>query len=372
MIDFELGDELELVQETARGFADDHLRRQLRDHEAARAVSADASAAFDEIGLAGLEVPESLGGSGLGALARIVVMEELGAADPGAALALDRLGPALYALAELGGSDALERFGRPVLDAPGARAALVWTGEGTRTRIVAAGDALDGVVPWVASERVDLAVLLDEAGCTVVEAGMRVEPLRGAGLRAAGAGELHLEHAPVAARFDGIPGAELALARARVYVAALILGVMRESAEFSRHYALERVAFGKPIAHHQALAFLITDMATSVDSARVLLQEAAWRLDDALPSGLASPAEVAEAAATAFSEAVEQAMSVTPNGVQILGGHGFMQDYPVEKMMREARALSLLLGGVDLAREHAGRHLAGLSGNVSLSLEALG
>jgi alkylation response protein AidB-like acyl-CoA dehydrogenase len=133
-------------------------------------------------------------------------------------------------------------------------------------------------------------------------------------------------------------------------VAGLLLGTMRAASDFARAYAKQRVAFGRPIAHHQALAFLLVDMHAAVEGSRVLLHEAAWRLDRG--------AEAGEACASAFLEAAEQAMFVTPNGVQVLGGHGFMQDYPVEKWMREARALSLLAGGPDAAREDAGRSLA--------------
>ena len=132
MIDFDLGDELELLRSTAQQFAADHLRPALRDHESARQISQPAHAAFAEIGFAALECPESLGGSALGSLARCLMMEELAAADPGAALALDRLGAALYPIAEMGGDEALERFARPVLDTPDTRAALVWCGEGAR------------------------------------------------------------------------------------------------------------------------------------------------------------------------------------------------------------------------------------------------
>jgi alkylation response protein AidB-like acyl-CoA dehydrogenase len=103
-------------------------------------------------------------------------------------------------------------------------------------------------------------------------------------------------------------------------------------------------------------------MASAVDGARLLTWDAAWRLDRGDPA--------VEPCATAFAEAAEQAMFVTPNGVQILGGHGFMQDYPVEKYMREARALGLLVGGVDRAREDAGRALVATEGRVALALEA--
>jgi alkylation response protein AidB-like acyl-CoA dehydrogenase len=361
MIDFEIGDELELVRQTARGFADDHLRSQLREHESARAPSAAAREAFAEIGFATLEWPEGEPAAELGALARCLVVEELAAADPGAALALDPLGPALYPLAEFGGREAVESFAAPLLGEAGRRAVLVWNGAGARGSLERRADTLGGVVPWVPADRVDLVVVLDEEGAAVIEQGIELEPRRGSGLGAAGASELTLHAAPLAAEWRDPAAAGRALARARLYVAGLLVGVMRESADYSRLYALDRVAFGKPIAHHQALAFLIADMAIALESARVLAWQAAWRLDAGL--------DAEEACATAFLEAAEAALFVTPNGVQILGGHGFMQDHPVEKFMREARTLGLLFGGVDAAREDAE---ADLQGPGDASLLALG
>jgi alkylation response protein AidB-like acyl-CoA dehydrogenase len=130
-----------------------------------------------------------------------------------------------------------------------------------------------------------------------------------------------------------------------VQLAALIVGQMHAAAEYARLYALDRVAFGKPIAHHQALSFLIVDMHSAVDATRQLLHEAAWRLDAGQPAS--------EAAASAFIEAAENAVFIGANAVQILGGPGFMRDYPVEKHLRELRALGLLLGGADAARDDA-------------------
>ena len=91
-----------------------------------------------------------------------------------------------------------------------------------------------------------------------------------------------------------------------------------------------------------------------------LLHEAAWQLDEG------HPAE--SLAAAALAEAIEASTFVGPNALQIFGGHGFMQDYPVEKHMREARALGLLLGGFDAAREDAGEHLCAAGAPVTLSL----
>jgi len=356
MFDFALDEELALIAKSAADFAAAELAPHLREAEAARAVAGAVAKRFAETGLAGLELAEAHGGAGQGALARALVNEELGAADPGAALALDPLGPALYALREVGGEEAVRTHAAPLLGAPGARAVLVFEAD------AALGEAdgrVLGTVPWVPSDRVDLLVLLGAERVWVLRDGIERTPLRGAGLRAAGASELRLAGARMIAGWRDAKGAARALARARLYVASLLLGVLREAAEFSRRYALERVAFGRPIAHHQALAFLIADMRSAVDGARLLVHEAAWHADRGLP--------FETLAAAAFAEAIEASTFVGPNGIQILGGHGFMQDYPVEKYAREARALGLLLGGVDLAREEAGRALAASRPPVALS-----
>lgn len=355
MFDFERGDELELIVETARTFATEELQPRLRDHERERAIAPEVRRAYTEMGLAGLELAESEGGAGLGAVARVLVNEELAAGDPGAALALDPLGPALYPLLEVGGAEAVRRFALPLLGIPGARALFVIEEE-AELRV---DGALSGSVPWVPADRVDLLVVQREDEVLVVREGIACSPLRGSGLRAAGACELRLEAAPIAARLRDAEGVRRARARARLYVASLLVGVLRHAAEFSRAYALEREAFGRPIAHHQGLAFLITDMRTAVDAARMLVLEAAWRVDRGL--------DCAPAAAAAFAEAIDASVLVGPNGVQILGGHGFMQDYPVEKAMREARTLGLALGGGDAAREEAGRALVASGTPVALS-----
>jgi alkylation response protein AidB-like acyl-CoA dehydrogenase len=360
MLDFGLPEELELLRDTARELARASLRDAEREAETARAPSETARSAFRAIGLAGLELPESLGGAGLGALARALVSEELAAADPGAALALDPLGAALHPLAELGGERALRELALPLLER-GGRAALAVDLAGA-LRIE--GGRAEGTLPWLPAEGFELLVVLGRAGACAIREGFECEALRGAGLRAAGAVAVRLAGAPLAASWQDAAGAARALARVRLHAAGLLLGAMRASADFAREYAKQRVAFGRPIAHHQALAFLLVDMFAAVEGTRVLVHEAAWRLD--------AGEEAGEACAGAFLEAAEQAMFVTPNGVQVLGGHGFMQDYPVEKWMREARALSLLAGGLDAAREDAGQALAAAGPPVALTLAEVG
>jgi alkylation response protein AidB-like acyl-CoA dehydrogenase len=358
VFDFELGDELELVVRTARSFAQEQLAPKIRSAEAARALDAETHAAYASIGLAALELPGA-DGAGLGTLARVLVNEALGAGDPGAALALDRLGPALYPLLELGSEQALNAWALPLLERDGSRAVLAAPGDG---RLEVTGDTLTGELAWVPASRVDLLVVLQQDCALVVTEGIACDPVKGSGLRAAGGCRVALEGAKIAARFHGEAAAQRALARARLYVASLLVGVLRQAAEYSRNYALERVAFGKPIAHHQALAFLITDMHTAVEGARLLVHDAAFRVERGLPCAAES--------ASAFVEAVEASRLIGPAAVQILGGHGFMQDHPVEKYMREARALGLLVGGIDTARELAGTHLC--AGALPVELSALG
>ena len=354
MFDLDPGDELSLVVETARKFADAELRPQLRDAEAQRALAAGVHQAYASIGLTGLELPEALGGTALGPIARVLVNEELAAADPGAALALDSFGLAIYPLIEAGEESLLATL------AGDANARCAFVSEQDANLHLHSG-TMTGSAPWVPAEQVERVVVLCEQQALYIESGFEARPLRGAGLRAAGGCELHFEHAPIAARFGDAESCARARARARCYVGALLLGVMRHACDFSREYARERQAFGRPIAHHQALAFLITDMQMALDGARLLVHEAAWRLERGYPAN-------AEAAA-AYAQCIEASRLIGPNGVQILGGHGFMADYPMEKAMREARALGLMLGGMDAAVEEAGQALC--AGEPPIELGAL-
>ncbi len=356
MFDADPGEELALVVETARKFALEALQPHLREAEAARGVEGSVHEDYHAIGLAGLELPEAHGGAGLSSVARALVNEELGAADAGAALALDPLGPALHPALEMGlALEPLAAHGAR----PGSRVVLATDLDG---QVSVGGDRVTAELPYVPADRADAVVVLAGDTCACVIEGIAIEPLRGAGLRAAGGGRLRADGPAVATVCDPA-GAARARARIRLYVASLLLGVLRATCAFSRDYAQQREAFGRPIAHHQALAFLITDMKMAVDGARLLVHEAAWRLEAGLPAEAA--------AASALAQCVEASRTVGPDGVQILGGHGFMADYPVEKHMREARALGLLFGGFDAAVEEAGRRVCGNDAPLGLVESAL-
>ncbi|HEY2710541.1 MAG TPA: acyl-CoA dehydrogenase family protein [Caulobacteraceae bacterium] len=343
-MDFGISDDDQMILDSLTAFGAEQLRPNLRAFEVGRAVSPGIAASFGEMGFERLELPESLGGAGLGMLSRVLANIALAKADAGSAIALDRLGPALYALAAFGGVAAAAAYAGPLLETPGARAALVI--EDT-DRGLKAGDSINGLVAWAPSDRADLVVGLGPANCWVLDGPGKAQPVRGAALHAAGASKVTLD-GKVAAAWTGAEAGAAALARVRLYVAALMIGVMEDATEFSRDYAQNRVAFGQPIAHHQGLAFLIVDLFTAVASARLLVEDAARRIDRG--------DDAVQAAASAFVECIEASRFVGPNGVQILGGHGFMRDYPVEKAMRDVRALGLLAGGVHRAQDEAAAH----------------
>lgn len=357
MFTLEPSEDLALVADTARKLAESELIPQLREAESARSVSPVLKSTWQQVGLSALELPESSDGAGLGCVARVLVNEELAAADAGAAVALDPFGPAMTTLLEVGHEEAVAQLVSTVEHGVGR---TLFVSE-LDAQIEIASDRIEIDAPWVMAEAAAAVVVLTGDDAVLITENLEFESVRGAGLRAAGAARLTVRGAPIAGRWSNPKGARRALARARLYYASLLLGVMRASCDFSADYAQQREAFGKPIAHHQALAFLITEMRMSLDAARLVVHEAAWRVDSNLPCAIE--------AASAWAECIEAARSIGPNGVQILGGHGFMQDYPVEKHMREARALGLLCGGFDAAIEEAGRMLVENATPLALGID---
>lgn len=353
-------EDLELIADTAKRFGQEILAPKMREAEAQRCIDDETRSAFQEIGLGSLEWPEDADGAGLGCVARVLVNEELGAADAGAAIALDEFGPALYPILEMEGDiHSLTRpdSSRAADGGANARTLLVTNLDGN---VQFEKDRVSGLIPWVPANEADSIVVLAGDRAAILRSGFSFDPIRGAGLRAAGASELRIVDAEAQSLLVDKAGAGRVRARARLYVASLMLGVMRAACDFSRDYAVERKAFGKPIGHHQALAFLMTDMQMALDGARLLVHDAAWRVDRGLPCE--------STAASAYAECIDASRLIGPNGVQILGGHGFMADYPVEKHMREGRALGLLFGGFDAAVEEAGRLVCASDAPVEIGI----
>lgn len=129
----------------------------------------------------------------------------------------------------------------------------------------------------------------------------------------------------------------LILDTARLAMAAVGLGISRAAFEYARDYAKEREAFGVKIAQKQAIAFMLAEMATEIEAIRLLTWEAAWMLDN-------QKEEASKSAYLALTGAIDMAMMVTDRAVQILGGHGYIREYPVEMWMRNGRGIATLTG----------------------------
>ncbi|HEX6800206.1 MAG TPA: acyl-CoA dehydrogenase family protein [Ktedonobacterales bacterium] len=171
------------------------------------------------------------------------------------------------------------------------------------------------------------------------------------GIRGSQNGELLLDDCAVpaanrlGAEGDGYRLALAAFDRARVGIGAQAVGVARGAFEYAVQYARQRVQFGKPIAEHEGVQFLIADLATRIDAARLLVHRAATLLDADAPA-----AEVTRATAMAKLFASDAAMRVTTEAVQLLGGYGYTREYPVERMMRDAKITQIYEGTTQMQR----------------------
>jgi alkylation response protein AidB-like acyl-CoA dehydrogenase len=122
----------------------------------------------------------------------------------------------------------------------------------------------------------------------------------------------------------------------RVALSAMAVGVARAAFEYSKDYAKERVAFGEPIASRQAIAFMLAEMAIEVDAARLMNWEAAWRLD--------RKEEATKESSLAKAYADDMVLMVTDRAVQVLGGHGYIREHPVELWLRNGRGFATFDG----------------------------
>ncbi len=151
---------------------------------------------------------------------------------------------------------------------------------------------------------------------------------------------------------EGFKIAMKVLDKSRPGIAAQALGIAAGALEYATNYAKERVAFGKPIGQHQGVGFMLADMKTEVEAARLLLYEAARRCDAGSP-------DVTQWAAMAKLKCGDVAMSVTTDAVQVLGGFGYSSEYPVERMMRDAKITQIYEGTQQIQRLVISRSLVG-------------
>ncbi len=355
-------DEQALMVDTARRFAAEVLRPAAEAADEACEPPEHVLAQAHELGLASFPIPESLGGPG-GArspVATALVAEALAHGDMGLALAVlsplavahalieegtdeqqqtflprlaeDRFVPAAFALHEPGALfDPRELRTRAVPQRNGfeltGEKSLVALGCSARLYVVAA--EVPGAGPRL---------FLVERGAK----GLAAEPEPTMGLRSAGLARLRFDAVPLAR--EALLGGEgpfdygAAVAASRVGVAALGVGAAQAVLDHVVPYCNDRHAFGEPISHKQAVAFMVADMAIELEGMRLLVLLAASRLERG--------ADVRREAARARIQVAEKGMTIGTDGVQLLGGHGFVKDHPVERFYRHLRAAGILEGAL--------------------------
>jgi alkylation response protein AidB-like acyl-CoA dehydrogenase len=369
VISFGPSEEQEVAREAMREFAASAMRPLARASDEAGAVPEDFLEQAWQLGLTSTQIPEAFGGGGeaRSPVTNALVLEELAHGDAG--LALAALAPSLFAMPVVEfGSEAQKRELLPLFCGDryhAASLALVEPGPcfdpvGLRTVAERKGDGwvLSGAKCFVpmadrASHFLVLARAGDGAGLDAVQAfvvprdaaGLRVsEPEKKLGLKALPTGSLALERVelPDAAKLGGHAGcdARRLLDLSRSALGAVLVGVSRAVLEYAIPYAKEREAFDEAIAKKQAIAFTLADMRIEVDAMRWLVWKAASRLEHG--------ADATREAHLARAYCARQAMKIADDGVQVLGGHGFIREHPVELWYRNVRTLGVLEGAVTL------------------------
>jgi acyl-CoA dehydrogenase len=369
-VSFALTDEQRALRELAHDFAAREIRPKAAEYDEHQTHPADVVAKAHEVGLMNPHIPEELGGAGLGGLEGALIGEELcwGCSGIGTTIVANILG-ALPVL--LAGTDEQKReWLAPLLEEPILCSfALTEPGAGSdvsgiQTTAVRQGNdyVLNGSKMFItnAGQAGWLTVFAstDKAaghrGLTafVVPAnadGVTIEKhLDKMGQRATDTSALAFQdvQVPAGSRLgeegEGFKIAMQTLDHTRPGTAAGAVGVARAAFEHAVEYSRSRVQFGQPIAMNQGVNFLVADMATEIEAARLLVWQAAWLIDQGKRATLES--------SYAKRFAADTAMKVTTDAVQIFGGYGYMKEYPVEKLMRDAKLFQIYEGTSQIQR----------------------
>jgi acyl-CoA dehydrogenase len=370
VVDFTLTDEQKDLRELAHNFAEKEIRPVAWDYDRDSTWPQEIIDKAWEVGLMNTHIAEEYGGPGLDYLSGCLIEEEMGWGCSGIGTSLMANGLASAPVA-IGGSDETKKKYLGMLTEGPKLASFCLTEpdagsdvSGMKTRAVKKGDKYllsgskcfitnGGYADWFtvyaktdpdAGHRGISAFVVD-ADADGVTVDKKEDKM---GQRASNTATISFDEVEVPAENligeenKGFKIAMMTLDRTRPGVSALAVGIGRAAMEFASDYSKERVQFGVPIAMHQAIQFMIADMSTKVAAARLLVWQSAVELDQGKRNTLAS------SHAKAF--AADAAMEITVDAVQIYGGYGFIKEYPVEKLMRDAKIMQLYEGTSQIQR----------------------
>ncbi len=370
MVDFTLTDEQKDLRELAHDFAEKEIRTVAWDYDRDGTWPQEIIDKAFDVGLMNVHIPEAYGGPGLDYLSGCLIEEELGWGCSGIGTSLMANGLASAPLLIGGSEETKKRYLGMLTEGPKLASFCLTEPDagsdvsGMKTRAVKKGDKYvisgskcfitnGGYADWFtvyaktdpeAGHRGITAFVVDrDAGGVTVD--KKEDKL---GQRASNTATISFDEVEVPAENmlgDENHGFKLAMTtldRTRPAVSSMAVGIARAAFEFAAEYSKERVQFGVPIAMHQAVAFMIADMATKIEASRLLVWESAVLLDQGKRNTLVS--------SHAKRFAADTAMEVTVDAVQVYGGYGFIKEYPVEKLMRDAKIMQLYEGTSQIQR----------------------
>jgi acyl-CoA dehydrogenase len=369
MVDFTLTDEQKDIRELAHDFAEKEIRPKAWDYDRDGTFPQDIIEKAWEVGLMNSHIPEEYGGPGLDYLSGCLIEEELGWGCSGIGTSLMCNGLASAPVA-LGGSDEIKKEYLGMLtegpklasfcltepdagsDVSGMRTTAVKKGDkyvinGTKC-FITNGSYADWYTVYAKTDKdaghrgISAFVVPRDAGVVVDKKEDKL------GQRASDTAMISFNDVEIPVgnllgeENKGFKLAMMTLDRTRPGVSAMAVGIAQAAFEYARDYSKERVQFGVPIAMHQAIQFMIADMATKIEAARLLTWKSGALLDAGERNTLAS--------SHAKRFAADSAMEITVDAVQVYGGYGFIKEYPVEKLMRDAKIMQLYEGTSQIQR----------------------
>lgn len=376
-MDFSFSQEEKTMLESVRGFARKEMMPKAHHYDSTMEYPWEVIKKAHENGYINLSLPEEYGGLGLTHLMQTAIAEELGYGCAGMATAMIgndlSLGPLLVA----GHKDQIQEFASMLVKDPKVGAYCVTEPSAgsdvaaIRTTAKKNGDhyILNGEKMWItnastaswyfvlasldptlgAKSMIGFVIPSDlpgiEPGKKEVNMGQRCSDTRGITFKNVKIPEKYR----LGKEGDGFKIAMAAFDHSRPYVAACAVGVAQCAFEHAVKYAQERKAFGKPIAEHQAVAFILADMAKDIEAARLLTLKSAWILDQG--------GRNTKYASFAKCFAGDMAVKVTQDAIQVFGGYGYNNEYPVEKLYRDAKIFQIYEGTQQIQRLIISRHV---------------
>jgi alkylation response protein AidB-like acyl-CoA dehydrogenase len=368
---FEFTEEQLMIRQAARDFAQTELKPGVIERDEHQKFPAEQIKKLGELGFLGLMTSPEYGGSGMDAISYVLAMEELSKIDASASVVVSVNNSLVcYGLEKYGSEEQKQKYLVPLAsgqvigafclsepeagsDATSQHTTAVDMGDhyllnGTKNWITNGGNASTYLViaqTDVAKGHKGINALIVEKGMPGFTIGPKENKL---GIRGSDTHSLMFTDVKVPKENRigedgfGFKFAMTTLEGGRIGIAAQALGIASGAYELALAYSKERKTFGKPIAEHQSIQFKLADMATEIEAARLLCLKAAWLKDNGQPYGRAS--------ATAKLFASEVAMKTTIEAVQIHGGYGFVKEYHVERLMRDAKITQIYEGTSEIQK----------------------